>query len=188
MDIASIKEQHKLLKKWEYKWTPLDKGYTDKILYINVGTSEIRAKDVPAVMKEKFIGGKGYGLRLLWDATKPDTKWDDPENEIIISSGPIGGITQYSGTGKSLVVTLSPQTDSVMDSNVGGFFGPFLKFSGFDAIELQGKSEKDIIVFIDGINHKIEIFEAPAEAIDSHVLLSGCLISVFMTLKEKRLD
>ena len=57
------------------------------------------------VMKEKFIGGKGYGLRLLWDATKPDTKWDDPENEIIISSGPIGGITQYSGTGKSLVVS-----------------------------------------------------------------------------------
>ena len=113
------------------------------------------------VMKEKFIGGKGYGLRLLWDATKPDTKWDDPENEIIISSGPIGGITQYSGTGKSLVVTISPQTDSVMDSNVGGFFGPFLKFSGFDAIELQGKSEKDVIVFIDGINHKVEIFEAP---------------------------
>ena len=43
---------------------PLDKGYTDKILYINVGTSEIKEKDVPPVMKEKFIGGKGYGLRL----------------------------------------------------------------------------------------------------------------------------
>jgi aldehyde:ferredoxin oxidoreductase len=121
-------------------------------------------------MKEKFIGGKGYGLRLLWDATKPDTKWNDPENEIIISSGPIGGITQYSGTGKSLVVSLSPQTDSVMDSNVGGFFGPFLKFSGFDALELQGKAEKDVIVFIDGINHNIKIFEAPAEAVDSHLL------------------
>jgi aldehyde:ferredoxin oxidoreductase len=121
-------------------------------------------------MKEKFIGGKGYGLRLLWDATKPETKWDDPENEIIISSGPIGGITQYSGTGKSLVVSLSPQTNSVMDSNVGGFFGPFLKFSGFDAIELQGKADKDVIIFIDGLNHKVEIFEAPAEAVDSHLL------------------
>ena len=44
------------------------------------------------------------------------------------------------------------------------FFGPFLKFSGFDAIEMQGKAEKDVIVFIDGINHKVEIFEAPAEA------------------------
>jgi len=170
MDIQSIKEQHKPVQKWEYNWTPLAKGYTDKILYINVGSLEIKEKDVPAIMKEKFIGGKGYGLRLLWDGTKPDTKWNDPENEIIISSGPIGGITQYSGTGKSIVVTISPQTDSVMDSNVGGFFGPFLKFSGFDALEIQGKSEKDVIVFIDGINHKVEIFEAPAEAIDSHVL------------------
>ncbi len=170
MDIKSIKEQHKILKKWDYTWSPLSKGYTDKTLYINVGSMDIAEKAVPAVMKEKFIGGKGYGLRLLWDATKPDTRWDDPENEIIISSGPIGGITQYSGTGKSLVVTISPQTDSVMDSNVGGFFGPFLKFSGFDALEIQGKALKDVIVFIDGINHTVEIFEAPAEAIDSHVL------------------
>jgi aldehyde:ferredoxin oxidoreductase len=170
MDINAIKVQHKLIKEWDYKWTPLSKGYTDKILYINVGSGEIKDKDVPAVMKEKFIGGKGYGLRLLWDATKPDTKWNDPENEIIISSGPIGGITQYSGTGKSLVVSISPQTESVMDSNVGGFFGPFLKFSGFDALELQGKSGKEVIIFIDGINHNIKIFEAPAEAIDSHLL------------------
>lgn len=170
MDIKTIKQQHRLLKSWDYNWTPLDKGYTDKILYINVGTADVKEKDVAPVMKEKFIGGKGYGLRLLWDGTRPDTKWDDPENEIIISSGPIGGITQYSGTGKSLVVTISPQTNSVMDSNVGGFFGPFLKFSGFDAIEIQGKAEKEVIILIDGINHRVEIFEAPAEAVDSHVL------------------
>jgi len=170
MDINSIKAQHRILKKWDYNWKPLSKGYTDKILYINVGSADIREKDVPPMMKEKFIGGKGYGLRLLWDATTPGTKWDDPENEIIISSGPIGGITQYSGTGKSLVVSLSPQTGSVMDSNVGGFFGPFLKFSGFDALEIQGKAANDVIIFIDGINHKVELFEAPAEAVDSHLL------------------
>ena len=170
MDIAELKEQHRILKRWKYDWTPLSRGYTDKILYINVGSAEVMEKDVPPVMKEKFIGGKGYGLRLLWDATHPHTAWDDPENEIIISSGPIGGITQYSGTGKSLVVSISPQTDSVIDSNVGGFFGPFLKFSGFDALEIQGKSVKDVIVYIDGINHYVEIFEAPAEAVDSHIL------------------
>jgi aldehyde:ferredoxin oxidoreductase len=170
MDINLIRSKHRLLRSWDYTWTPLNKGYTDKILYINVGDQDIKEKDVPPVMKEKFIGGKGYGLRLLWDATRPDTKWDDPENEIIISSGPIGGITQYSGTGKSLVVSISPQTDSVMDSNVGGFFGPFLKFSGFDALELQGKAKNDVVVFIDGINHRVEIFEAPGEAVDSHVL------------------
>jgi aldehyde:ferredoxin oxidoreductase len=178
MDTNSFKAKHKLLKSWDYKWTPLSKGYTDKTLYLNFSTLEIKEKNVPAIMKEKFIGGKGYGLRLLWDATRPDTKWNDPENEIVISSGPIGGITQYSGTGKSLVVSISPQTNSVMDSNVGGFFGPFLKFSGFDAIELQGKSEDEVIVFIDGINHNVEIFEAPAEAIDSHVLADQ-LTSIF---------
>ena len=170
MDTTSKRDQLRLLRKWEYKWTPLNKGYTDKILYINVGTSELREKDVPLLMKEKFIGGKGYGLKLLWDGTKPTTRWDDPENEIIISSGPIGGITQYSGTGKSLVVSISPQTDSVMDSNVGGFFGPFLKFSGFDALEIQGKADNDVVVFIDGINNCIEIYEAAEVAGDSHIL------------------
>lgn len=163
-------KQHKMLTQWNYQWKPLYRGYTDKTLYINVGSNEIKEKPVPPIMKEKFIGGKGYDLRLLWDATKPTTKWNDPENEIVISSGPIGGITQYSGTGKSIVCTISPQTDIVIDSNVGGFFGPFLKFSGFDALEIQGKAKNDIIIYIDGVEHKVEIFEAPAEPLDSHLL------------------
>ena len=170
MKYEELRNKHKLLAEWTYKHTPLDKGYSDKTLYVNVGTKEIKEKDVPAEMKEKFIGGKGYGLRYLWDAITPETKWNDPENEIVISGGPLCGITQYSGTGKSLVVTLSPQTQSIMDSNVGGYFGPFLKFSGFDALELQGKSDKDVIIFIDGVNHKVSICEAPAEAADSHLL------------------
>lgn len=170
MNVQELKAAHKMLKEFNYSIKPLYRGYTDKILYINVGNQEIKIKDVPPLMKEKFIGGKGYGLKLLWDATTPKTKWNDPENEIVIGSGPIGGITQYSGTGKSLVVTISPQTDIVIDSNVGGFFGPFLKFSGFDSIELQGKAEKDVIIYIDGVSGKIEIFEAPLEALDSYQL------------------
>lgn len=170
MNVQELAKNMKLLKKWNYEWKPLYRGYTDKILYINVGSNEVKEKAVPPQMKEKFIGGKGYGLRLLWDATKPTTKWNDPENELNISSGPVGGITQYSGTGKSLIVSISPQTNSVMDSNVGGFFGPFLKFSGYDALELQGKAEKDIIIYIDGINHTVEIYEDPGFAKDSHIL------------------
>ncbi|MEI7595578.1 MAG: aldehyde ferredoxin oxidoreductase C-terminal domain-containing protein [Bacteroidota bacterium] len=170
MDIAALKSKQTLLKEWTYQHTPLERGYTDKILYINVGSKEVKEKNVPKEMKEKFIGGRGYGLRLLWDATTPTTQWNDPENEIIIGQGPIGGITQYSGAGKSLVVSISPETDSVMDSNVGGFFGPFLKFSGFDSLELQGKSDNDVIVFIDGVNHKIQIFDDPGFSADSHLL------------------
>ncbi|MFA6949151.1 MAG: aldehyde ferredoxin oxidoreductase C-terminal domain-containing protein [Lentimicrobiaceae bacterium] len=159
-----------LLKEYTYVWAPIDRGYNNRTLYVNVGNHTIMEKPVSQQMKDKFIGGKGFGLRLLWDATKPDTRWDDPDNEIVISGGPVCGITQYSGAGKSLLVTISPQTDSVMDSNVGGFFGPFLKFSGFDALELQGKSEKDIIIYIDGRNHKIKIYEDPGFAPDTHIL------------------
>jgi len=169
-DLLEMKKAHTILKQWSYLWKPLQKGYTDKTLYINLSNNEVSEKIVPPLMKEKFIGGKGYGLRLLWDATKPDTRWNDPENEINISSGPVGGITQYSGTGKAICVSISPQTDIPIDSNVGGHFGPFLKFAGFDAIEIQGKATKDVIVFINGINHKVEIFEAPMEPINSHLL------------------
>ena len=169
-EILDMKKAHKTLTTWKYNWTPLDKGYTDKTLYINLTDLAVTEKAVPAQMKEKFIGGRGYGLRLLWDATSPDTQWNDAENEINISSGPIGGITQYSGTGKSICVSISPQTNIPVDSNVGGHFGPFLKFSGYDALEIQGKAEKDIIIFIDGVNHNVEIYEAPLEPIDSHLL------------------
>ncbi len=170
MDIQKMKAAHKLITEWKYELRPIEKGYNDRTLYVNVGSNEIKEKAVSQQMKEKFIGGKGYGLRLLWDATTKETKWNDPENEIIIAGGPICGITQYSGTGKALVVSISPQTDSVMDSNVGGFFGPFSKFAGFDAVEIQGKADKEVIVFLDGVNGKVEILEAPEEPIDSHVL------------------
>jgi aldehyde:ferredoxin oxidoreductase len=170
MNIEEIKKQHKQISEWNYEWYPIDRGYNNRTLYVNVSTNEIKEKPVTQEMKDKFVGGRGFGLKLLWDATKADTKWDDPENEIIISGGPICGITQYSGTGKAICVSISPQTNSIMDSNVGGFFGPFSKFAGFDAVEIQGKADKEVIIFIDGVNHKIEILEAPAEPIDSHVL------------------
>lgn len=170
MSIENKISGRKLLKEFTYKTGVIDKGYANRTLYINVGTTEVKEKPVTQLMKDKFIGGKGFGLYHLWDAVTPQTKWNDPENEIVIASGPVGGITQYPGAGKSLVVTLSPLTGLPMDSNVGGYFGPYLKFSGFDALELQGKADKDVIVFIDGNKGYISIEEAPEEALDSHIL------------------
>jgi aldehyde:ferredoxin oxidoreductase len=170
MSTADFKKSHKLVKDWAFELKPIIKGYNNRSLYVNLSDNIIKEKAVSPLMKEKFIGGKGFGLKLLWDATKPETKWNDPENEIVINTGPICGITQYSGTGKSLVVTISPQTDIVIDSNVGGHFGPFMKFAGFDSLEVQGKANEDVILFIDGINGKVEIYSAPEEPVDSHLL------------------
>ncbi|HSW68510.1 MAG TPA: aldehyde ferredoxin oxidoreductase C-terminal domain-containing protein [Bacteroidales bacterium] len=170
MNIEEISKSHKLLKQFRYEWRPIDRGYNNRTLYVNVGNLEIMEKPVSEEMKEKFTGGKGFGLKLLWEATKPDTRWNDPENEIVINTGPICGITQYSGTGKSIVVTISPQTDIVIDSNVGGYYGPFMKFAGFDSLEIQGKSDKQVIILIDETRSVVEIYEAPYELEDSHHL------------------
>lgn len=169
MNIEKIKKDHKIFKEWSYKLGPIDKGYNNRTLYVNVGSLEIQEKPVSELMKEKFIGGKGFGLKMLWDATQANTAWNHPDNEIVISGGPICGITQYSGTGKSICVSISPQTNSVMDSNVGGFFGPFSKFAGFDSVEIQGKSDAELIVFIDGVNGKVILYEAP-KLNDSHII------------------
>ncbi|WP_371804389.1 aldehyde ferredoxin oxidoreductase family protein [Candidatus Lokiarchaeum ossiferum] len=170
MDVQKLKENHKLLNKWNYDLGSIEKGYNNRTLYVNVSDNTIKSKPITQEMKDKFIGGKGFGLRYLWDAVSPNTKWNDPENEIIIGTGPICGITQYPGSGKSLIVSISPLTDIVIDSNVGGYFGPYLKFSGFDALELQGKAEKDVIIVLDGNNGTVQIEEAPLESHDAHIL------------------
>ena len=95
MNIEKIKKEHKVFKEWSYDLGAIDRGYNNRTLYINVGNNEILEKPVSQQMKEKFIGGKGFGLKMLWEGTKADTAWNDPDNEIIISGGPICGITQY---------------------------------------------------------------------------------------------
>ncbi len=156
----------------EYKYTPakIDKGYSGKSLYINVGDLRIEEKEVTEFIKDKFVGGKGFDLWYLWHAVTPETHWDSPENEIVMSAGPLGGITQYSGTGKTLVCAISSLTDIPIDSNVGGYFGPLLKFSGWDALELQGKADTDILIFVDGNKGTLSIEEAAELPEDSHLL------------------
>lgn len=171
MNLTEKVETHKIHTVYSYDHKELVHGYTDRTLYINLTDNTIKSKTVPIEMKEKFIGGKGYGLRYLWDAVTPDTKWDSPENEIVIGTGPICGITQYPGSGKSLIVSLSPLTDIPIDSNVGGHVGPFLKFSGWDALELQGKAENDVIIVIDGNQNKIWIHEDITKSNDAHLII-----------------
>ncbi len=168
--IDEMQKAHKLLTRFDYALGKVEKGYANRTLFVDLSHNEIKSKLVTQEMKDIFIGGRGFGLKLLWDAVKGETKWNDPENEIVVSSGPLGGTTQYPGCGKSLVVCLSPLTGSVTDSNVGGYFGPLLKFAGWDALEIQGKAEKDVIVFIDGNRGTVSIEEAPEEAVNSHIL------------------
>ena len=157
-----------LLGEYTYEKRPVERGYAGRTLYINLENNTFLEKPVTQQMKDLFTGGRGFALKLLWDAVTPETKWNDPQNELVIANGPICGITAYPGSGKSTVVTLSPLTENVIDSNVGGYFAPFLKFSGFDALEIQGKAAEDVIIFIDGDTGKVTIETDSLEGVDSH--------------------
>jgi len=172
--IETLKKAHHNLASYNYKIKPVDKGYANRTLHINLEDYSIQEQPVTQQMKDLFTGGRGFALWLLWKAIKDNTQWNDPENALVIANGPIGGLTAYPGLGKSTVVTLSPLTKSVIDSNVGGYFGPYLKFSGFDAIDIQGKAPEDVfgevIIVIDGDTGAVSIETAPLEDVDSHLL------------------
>ncbi len=172
MDVSpeTLREAHKLLADFRYELRPVERGYANRTLYINLADQTIVSKPVTKKMKELFTGGRGFGLWLLWNAVSGDTRWNDPENELIVAGGPISGITAYPGSGKCTALTISPLTGTVIDSNSGGYFGPYLKFAGWDALEIQGKAEKDVIIVIDGDEGRVTIEEAPLEALDTHIL------------------
>jgi aldehyde:ferredoxin oxidoreductase len=147
---------------FKYEPTKVERGYNNRTLYINLSKNQITSKPVSQEMKDTFIGGRGFDIWLLWNALPKDriVKWDDPENEVCIACGPLGGTPVYPGSGKSIAVSISPLTESVVDSNVGGYFGPYLKFAGWDALEIQGKAKSEVVIFIDGDEGKVQIEDA----------------------------
>ena len=165
-----VRDTHKILKAYSYELRPVEKGYANRTLYINLSDLTVKSKPVTQEMKDVFTGGRGFCLWLLWNAVSDDVRWSDPENELIIAGGPIGGITAYPGSGKSTVVTVSPLTNIPIDSNGGGYFAPYLKFAGWDALEIQGKSDRDVVIFIDGDTGVVRIEDAPMDPVNTHLI------------------
>ncbi|MFO7784404.1 MAG: aldehyde ferredoxin oxidoreductase family protein [Thermodesulfobacteriota bacterium] len=163
---------------FNYEPQEMEKGYAGRTLHVNLSEKTVSTKPVTDEMKQVFVGGKGFDLWLLWQAVTPSTRWNDPENAICIASGPMGGTPAYPGSGKSIVTSISPTTGSVMDSNVGGYFGPYLKFSGFDALAVTGKASGDAVVVVDGIEGSVRILEMPGLPEEAHEL-SALLTSHF---------
>jgi aldehyde:ferredoxin oxidoreductase len=161
-----------VLTQFTYKPGRVERGYNNRTLYVNLSDMKIASKPVSAEMKEKFTGGRGFNLWLLWNALPKDriAKWDDPENEICLAAGPLGGTPVYPGSGKSIAVAISPLTDTVVDSNVGGYFGAYLKFAGWDALEIQGKPKSEVVILIDGDEGKVVIEDASMQPSETHLI------------------
>ena len=152
----------KILQQIKYEPAQVVGGYTDRILRIDLSTLEITIQELSPDFKHKYIGGRGYALKLIWDGTNRETRYDSPENILVMASGPLGNEPGFPGTGKFIVGTVSPLTDTFIDSNVGGHFGPLLKLAGFDALAVSGIARADVVIAVDGNARTISIVAAPA--------------------------
>src|SRR5512139_3938678 len=146
----------------QYMRSELKKGYTDLVLRIDLSKHTITAEEIPENVKQMYVGGRGYCLKLVYDGTTASTRYDSPENVLALSGGPFCGETGFVGTGKFIAGTISPLTNTFCDSNVGGHFFPLVKLSGFDAIAITGKSDRRVLAVIDADAEEISIVDAPA--------------------------
>ena len=122
-------------------------GYAGKILRVNLSDEQISEEKIDEKTARKYIGGTGLGAKYLYDEVPAGVGWSDEDNRIIISTGPLGGTT-ISGSGTISVVTKGSLTNGATATQSNGFFGAFLKFSGYDGIILQGKSKKWLYLYI----------------------------------------
>jgi aldehyde:ferredoxin oxidoreductase len=144
-----------------YAKTAINRGYTNRILTVDIASGAIATPELDPQVRDYFIGGRSLGLYMLHQAITPDTLADDPCNPLILANGPLGGIPQFPGTAKAMAVALSPLTGNPGVSNFGGYFGAFLKYAGFDALQVIGKSEREVILVVNGFKGEITIEEAP---------------------------
>ncbi|HTY62387.1 MAG TPA: aldehyde ferredoxin oxidoreductase C-terminal domain-containing protein [Acidobacteriota bacterium] len=147
----------------DFSRRPIQRGYTNRILCVDLDSEIISAPELDPQVRDYFLGGRSLGLYLLHKATTSKTKASDPENPLIIANGPLGGIPQFPGTAKAMAVSLSPLTGIPGVSNFGGHFGAYLKYAGFDALQVTGKAGRRVMIVIDSYAGTVTVEDAPPD-------------------------
>jgi aldehyde:ferredoxin oxidoreductase len=124
------------------------------VLRVNLSTGGIRTEPVPTDVVERYVGGRGVGTKLLLDHGDPTVDAYDPRNPLIFATGPVTGTFAPTG-GRYMVVTKSPLTGAVACSNSGGYWGPALRYAGYDYLMVEGAAKEP--VYLDVHDDRVEI-------------------------------
>lgn len=123
-------------------------GYAGKILRVNLTKSKVAFEALQKELALHFIGGKGFGAKILYEELNPKINPYDPKNLLIFSTGPVNGLI-LSGAAKLCSVFKSPLTWAWGESQCGGYFAPQLKYAGYDVIIIEGKSKSPVYLLIE---------------------------------------
>jgi len=122
------------------------RGYAGKILRVDLTKGKVEKEKLDDSFAKAFLGGKGFGGKILYDEVPPRTDPLSPENRVILSNGPLTGSGAFAP--KCSFVTKSPLTGGWLDCMLGGFVGPELKFAGYDVLVLSGKAPEPVYLHI----------------------------------------
>jgi aldehyde:ferredoxin oxidoreductase len=129
-------------------------GYLGKTLWIDLSENKLSIKKYPDEILEKYIGGYGLGAKILYDELEKGINPLGEKNILGFCSGPLTGTPAIEGN-RFMVICKSPLTGGIGEANSGGSFGPYLKFSGYDAVFFKGKADKPKYLFIDNGEAKL---------------------------------
>lgn len=125
-----------------------------KVLEIDLSSQTIKEKILDKKIQEKFIGGMGIGVKILYDLVGPNIDPLSEDNVIIITTGALTG-TAAPTNGRTHILTKSPITGIIGMGNFGGLWGQKFKASGFGILVIKGKSEFPVYLWISDGNVKI---------------------------------
>jgi aldehyde:ferredoxin oxidoreductase len=122
-------------------------GYMGKILRIDLSEKKTWKEELDEATYRKYVGGVTLGSKYLYEEVLPDVEWSSPINRLILMAGPLAG-TRVSGSGSFCAISKGPMTNMGASTQANGFFGAFLRFSGFDGIIIEGCASDPIYLFI----------------------------------------
>jgi len=132
----------------------INRGYMGKILRVDLENESYGVEPLDDKVAFLLLGGKGLGIWLLYKSTRAHLDPLSPENPVIFATGPLTGT--LAPNSRFCLVSKSPATGAVDDSYCGGFFGPELKFAGYDALLVLGRCDNPIVLVVDDGNVRFE--------------------------------
>jgi len=132
-----------------------------EVLRVNLTDKTVKEEEIPEEYIEKFVGCWGLGLRMLFDEVPMGISPTDPENPMIFMTGPLTGVPLVPAATNTTVCTLNANTGYTAGrAHTHGWFGPYLKFAGYDGLILEGKAEEPTYLWIDGEEGNVELRDA----------------------------
>jgi len=122
-------------------------GWHNKLLRVDLTNQKISTEDIDPQISKAYIGGRGVAMRYLYDEVDPLVDPLAPENKLIFATGPLTGSPAPTGN-RYMVITKSPLSGALTNSNSGGDFPTWMKRTGFDLIIFEGQAKKPVYLWV----------------------------------------